>query len=163
MRRVLLLPLALFAAAGGTTALASAAPDWAAGVDLFLIVVVYHAVSGGRVAALFTGTAAGLLQDVLASQVLGFHAFVKTAVAFVVGTLGARFMLNHPFPQLLALLLATLLDAGISALLAVASGLPPAGTPQDLAWRAVLTPVLGFLTFRLVEGGRRDGRGGRRG
>lgn len=158
-----MLPLALFAAAGGTTALASAAPGWAPGVDLFLIVVVYYAVSGGRVPALFIGTAAGLLQDVLASQVLGFHAFVKTAIAFVVGTLGARFMLNHPFPQLLALWLATLLDAGIGALLAVASGLPPAAAPRDLVWRAVLTPLVGFITFRLVEGGRRETRGARRG
>lgn len=157
-----MLPLALLAAAGGTTALASASPAWAAGFDLYLIVVVYHAVSGSRVAALFTGTAAGLLQDVLASQVLGFHAFVKTGVAFVVGTLGARFMLNHPFPQLLALLLATLLDAGIGALLALAAGLPPAASPRDLVWRAGLTPLLGFIVFRIVEGGRRDARGGRR-
>jgi rod shape-determining protein MreD len=151
MRRLIALPVVVLAAATAAVTLTSVEPRLGGRVDFFLIVVVYAAITRSRPAAIVTGAAAGLVQDVLTSQVLGFHTFVKTFVAWLVGGMGGRLMLNHPVPQVLALLLATLLDAAVAALLALASGLPPPLDVGALAWQAALNSLVGLAAFRLLH------------
>ena len=109
----------------------------------------------GAVGALMAAVVATIvLQDVLGSHYLGFHAFVKTAVAYLVGGLGAKFILHQPFPQFLSLLLATVLDAVLATLLAAMVDLPVPFGPGEVAQRAVLNSLVGLALFRLA--GRRE-------
>ena len=145
---------ALVAAVVGTIVLGRAWPGAARGADFFLLVVVYYAISRGRVRGIWIGALGGLVQDVLGSHYLGFYAFVKTAVAYLVGGLGSKFILQQPFPQVLALFLATVLDAMLAMLLSTMVGLSPPFSAGRLVQRAVLNSVLGLIVFRLA--GRRS-------
>ncbi|MFQ5767499.1 MAG: rod shape-determining protein MreD [Acidobacteriota bacterium] len=152
---------ALLLAVVATVALAVIVPraqDW---IDFFLIATVYYAITRSRTTGLWMGAACGLTADVLTSQVLGFQAFVKTAMAYLVGRMGARFMLDQPFPQILALLLATLLDGAVAALLSFMSGLPVVLGPGTLLWRSMCNSLLGLMIYRVA--GRQAGPSGFRG
>jgi rod shape-determining protein MreD len=143
-------------ALAATIVLESVFPAARRTVDFYLIVVVYYAVTRPRAQGILMGAFAGLVQDVFSSQFLGYHAFVKTALAYLVGGLGAKFMLNQPFPQFLALLMATLLDAGLAALLSFTAGLPLYLEPGNLVWRSLGNSVLGLVIYRVAQ--RRTGR-----
>lgn len=143
--------LAALAAAVAATVMLQAMAPWAQDeVDVFLLVVVFYAVSGGRMQAVIMAAMAGLTQDVLASQFLGFHAFTKTAVAYLVGGLGSRLMLGQALPQFLALALATVLDGVLMAVLASMSGLPPRFHPGGLFKMSLVNGFAGLLVFGVV-------------
>lgn len=145
--------LAVAAAVAATVILQTAAP-WARDqIDVFLLVVVYYAVSRSRVQAILMGAFAGLLQDVFASTFLGFHAFVKTGVAYLIGGLGARLMLNQPLPQFASLAAATLLDGALSALLASLAGLPPMVRLGPLVRLALVNGLVGMILYAMVRRG----------
>jgi rod shape-determining protein MreD len=138
-------------ALAATIVLESVFPAARRSVDFYLIVVVYYAVTRPRAQGILMGAFAGLVQDVFSSQFLGYHAFVKTALAYLVGGMGAKFMLNQPFPQFLALLVATLLDAGLAALLSFTAGLPLYLEPGNLIWRCLGNSVLGLVIYRVAQ------------
>ena len=137
-----------------TIVLGRVLPQVAGGLDFFLMVVVYYAITRSRIQGIWMGAAAGLVQDVLGSQVLGFYAFVKTGVAYLVGGMGSKFILNHPFPRFLSLLLATILDAALVALLTVMAGLYVPFRPGQVGRAALLNSVVGLILFRVVSGRR---------
>jgi rod shape-determining protein MreD len=143
--------VAVALAVAATVSLESAFPVARESVDFFLIVVVYYAITRSRSKGIIMGAFAGLVQDVFASRFLGFHAFVKTAIAYLIGGMGAKFMLNQPFPQFLALMIASLLDAGVSALLSFTAGLPQELGPGALARRALFNSVAGLLIYRVAQ------------
>ncbi|MCZ6747007.1 MAG: rod shape-determining protein MreD [Acidobacteria bacterium] len=153
MKTALRAVAALAAAVVATVMLQAIAP-WAQDeVDVFLLVAVFYAVSGGRMQAVIMGALAGLTQDVFASQFLGFHAFTKTAVAYLVGGLGARLMLGQALPQFLALALATILDGVLMAVLASMSGLPPRFQPGSMFKMALVNGFVGLLVYGVVGRG----------
>jgi rod shape-determining protein MreD len=146
--------LAAIAAARAAPVILQTAAPWARNeVDVFLLVVVYYAVSRSRVQAIIMGACAGLMQDVFASQYLGFHAFVKIGVAYLIGGLGSRFMLNQSFPQFGSLALATLLDGTLSAVLASLAGLPPQVHIGAMLRQALLNGLVGMIVFSVVRRG----------
>jgi rod shape-determining protein MreD len=146
--------LAAVAAAVAATVILQTAAPWARGeVDVFLLVVVYYAVSGSRVQAILMGAFAGLMQDVFASQFLGFHAFTKIGVAYLIGGMGSRFMLNQSLPQFASLAVATLLDGVLSALLASVAGLPPQVHIGSLLRLALVNGLVGMIVFTVVRRG----------
>jgi rod shape-determining protein MreD len=151
VKRFLSALAAVALALAATIVLESVVPAARRTVDFYLIVVVYYAVTRPRAQGIVMGAFAGLVQDLFSSQFLGYHAFVKTALAYLVGGLGAKFMLNQPFPQFLALLLATLLDAGLAALLSFTAGLPLYLEPGSVIWRALGNSILGLVIYRVVQ------------
>ena len=64
-------------------------------VDLVLVVVVYTALSRGPAAGVWTGTAAGLLQDVLSGGIVGVSGLAKCLTGAVVGLSGTRFFVGN--------------------------------------------------------------------
>ena len=150
MRSALTALAGLLLAAAGTVVLASALPRLQSSLDLFLIATVYFAITRARPAGIVCGAAAGLLEDVFASHLLGFQAFVKTGVAYLVGSLGSRFMLGQPVPQVLALLLATGLDGVIAALLSFMIGRPVGFGPGLLGQRALVNSVVGLIIYTVA-------------
>lgn len=144
--------LALILAAGGQVLLSRYFPTAARLVDLYTVLVLYYAVSRRRVAVMFMGTTAGLVEDLLAHTVLGMNAFKKTLVGYVMGALGSFFMLSQPLPRFGVLFLATILEALIEAGLLLVLGqhmvLPAAG---DLIRQGMGNGVAGIMMYWIVS------------
>ena len=68
-------------------------------VNLVLVVVVYGALSFGAAGGLVIGTLGGLIQDALAGGIIGIGGLAKTVVGFLVGWLGAQFIVSQPLPR----------------------------------------------------------------
>lgn len=102
---------AIVAALALQTTLSGAVFSGPASPDLVLIVVVYIALTGGRVAGLVAGSAAGLIQDALSSGIIGIGGLTKTLVAFLAGAAGTQFIVTAPFPRFVVFALATILHA----------------------------------------------------
>jgi rod shape-determining protein MreD len=121
-------------------------------VDLVLVVVVYVALSAGPVTGLLAGAAAGLLQDALASGVIGVGGLSNTVVGFVVGVVGTQFIVAHSVPRFVVFLLATLLHAmifvGLYALLDLRQFTAPFGS---VAGQAFGNALVGVIAFNLAE------------
>lgn len=133
-------------------------------VNFVLIAVVYLALSMGAMTGLLAGAAGGLAQDAIAGSVLGIGGLSKTLVGFLVGVLGAQFIVSQPIPRFVMFVGATFLHElcfqGLHALVE--------GQAFQFAYRSVLAQaavngILGILAFQLVEGApgmmqRRDAR-----
>jgi rod shape-determining protein MreD len=70
-------------------------------VNLVLVAVVYLALSYGAVTGLIAGTVGGLAQDAIAGGIVGIGSLSKTIVGFLVGVLGAQFIVSTPVPRFL--------------------------------------------------------------
>jgi rod shape-determining protein MreD len=139
-------------------------------VNLVLVVVVYVGLAFGPAGGLVAGTAGGLVQDTLAGGIVGIGGFAKTLVGFLVGVLGAQFIVARPVPRFVMFMGATLLhEACFQALYAVVESrsfrLPYSATLTQ----ALVNALVGVLAFQLVEAGpqmlqrhSRRGRFGRR-
>jgi hypothetical protein len=64
--------------------------------DLVLVGVVFAALQWGPVAGIVAGTLGGLLQDLLAGEIVGLGGLTKTIVGFVSGVVGTQFVLTRP-------------------------------------------------------------------
>jgi len=123
-------------------------------VNLVLVVVVYGALSFGAAGGLVIGTVGGLIQDALAGGIIGIGGFAKTVVGFLVGWLGAQFIVSQPLPRFVMFFAATLLhEACTQALYAVVES-----RGFRLAYPATLTQafvnaLVGVLAFQFVERG----------
>jgi rod shape-determining protein MreD len=83
----------------GQTTLAGVSMAGGTRVNLVLVAVVYVALAFGAVTGLLAGTAGGLAQDALAGGIVGVGGLSKTVVGFMVGVLGAQFIVSQPLPR----------------------------------------------------------------
>jgi len=121
-------------------------------VDLVLIVVVYFALTSGRVTGMLTGTFAGLVQDALSGAVIGMAGLSKTVVGFAAGVVGTQFIVAHSFSRFVVFMLASLVDQLIFRGLYEGLGLRHFGwSYAQLAGHALGNAVLGVLLFKLTE------------
>lgn len=103
--------LALGAALIAQTALLRMVTAVPVPVDLALIVVVYVALSRGAAAAIWTGTAAGLLQDVLSGGIVGPSGLAKSLVGAIIGLGGTRLVVAALWSRFAVYVAASLLHA----------------------------------------------------
>jgi len=100
-------------------------------IDLVLIVVVFAAVNRGPVAGLWTGTLAGLLQDVLSGGIIGVSGLTKTIIGVLAGVAGSSFVLGTVWHRLAILVGASFVHAffylGIYALIRLDGPARPVG------------------------------------
>ena len=80
-------------------------------VDLALIVVVYAALSRGATTAIWTGTAAGLLQDVLSGGIVGPSGLAKSLVGAIIGLGSTRLVVAALWSRFAVYVAASLLHA----------------------------------------------------
>lgn len=134
------------------TTLAGMSFEGATVVNLVLVAVVYLALSFGAVPGMFAGTAGGLIQDALAGGIIGLGSMSKTLVGFLVGVLGAQFIVAHTLPRFVMFVGATfaheLCFQGLQALVEM--------RPFRLDYSRTLTQaavngLVGILAFQLVE------------
>jgi rod shape-determining protein MreD len=137
------------------TALALALQTSLAGtnaVDFVLVVVVYVALTYGPVTGLLTGTFAGLVQDALASGVIGIGGLAKTIVGFLAGVIGTQFIVAQPLPRFVVFFGATILHAVVFYGLYLVLNLRQFGSAYAaIAGQALSNALVGVVAFQLVE------------
>lgn len=144
--------LAVAAALALQTTLAGFVLGSTVAVDLALVVVVYVALSWGPVTGLLTGALAGLVQDALASGVIGIGGLAKTVVGFLAGIVGTQFIVAQPLPRFVVFFSATVVHAVIFMGLYVLLDLRHFGTPYAaVLGQATANAVVGVVAFQLVE------------
>lgn len=134
-------------------------------VNLVLVAVVYLALAFGPVTGMLAGTAGGLIQDALAGGIVGVGGMSKTLVGFIVGVLGAQFIVSQTLPRFVMFVGATFLHElcyqAVQALIGARQfGLDYSTTLTE----AVVNALVGILAFQVVEVGpgimqRRRSRG----
>jgi rod shape-determining protein MreD len=134
-------------------------------VNLVLVAVIYTALAFGPVPGLLAGSVGGLAQDALAGGVIGIGGFSKTLVGFVVGLLGAQFIVAQWLPRLVMFLTGTVIhELCYQALYALVES-----RTFRIPWSATLIQAainagIGIFAFQLIETGpgllqRRRARG----
>lgn len=122
-------------------------------VNLVLVAVVYVALAFGPVAGLLAGTVGGLVQDALAGAVIGVGGFSKTVVGFLVGVLGAQFIVSQPLPRFVMFVGATFLHElcfqGLTAVVEARAFRMAFGT---VLTQAAVNAIVGVVAFQIVEG-----------
>ena len=121
-------------------------------LDLVLVVVVYVALTSGPVTGLLTGTFAGLIQDALATGVIGIGGLAKTLVGFLAGIIGMQFIVAQPLPRFCVFFGATLVHAVVFIGLYTLLDLRHFGAPYAaVAGQAAGNAAVGVVAFQLVE------------
>jgi rod shape-determining protein MreD len=124
----------------------------AVAVDLVLVVVIYAALSSGSVTGMVTGTVAGLVQDSLATGVIGIGGLAKTVVGFTTGIVGTQLNIAEPLPRFVVFFVATVAHQAITIGLGTVLGLRPFGTPYAaVAGEALGNAVVGVAAFQVAE------------
>ncbi len=121
-------------------------------VDFPLIIVVYAALQGSSIRALFYGTAAGIAVDALSGGLLGANGFSKTLVAFVVAEIVRRVYVDNLLLRIPVIAGACLLDDlvyyGMHRLL----GQEPTGEfVTTLAYTVIGTTIAGTIIYLLLD------------
>jgi rod shape-determining protein MreD len=137
-------------------------------VNLVLIVVIYAGLAFGAGGGLVAGTVGGLIQDSLTGGIIGIGGFAKTLVGFMVGLLGAQFIVSTAVARFVMFVAATVLhEACFQGLSALVEARPFRLVYATVLTQGVVNAVIGTLAFGLIEHGpdmlqRRRSRGFRR-
>ncbi len=121
-------------------------------IDFPLIIVVYAALQGSSIRALFYGTFAGIAVDALSGGLLGANGFSKTLVAFVVAEIVRRVYVDNLLLRIPVIAGACLLDDlvyyGMHRLL----GQEPTGEfVTTLAYTVIGTTIAGTIIYLLLD------------
>lgn len=144
--------LALAAALVLQATLAGITLEGATLVNLVLVAVVYVALSYGAVTGMLAGTAGGLAQDALAGGIVGVGGMSKTLVGFIVGVLGAQFIVSHTLPRFVMFVGATFAhELCFQALQALVEARPFAIQWSTTLTQAAVNGLIGILAFQVVE------------
>jgi len=123
-------------------------------VNLVLVAVVYVALAFGAVTGLLAGTAGGLAQDALAGGIVGIGGLSKTVVGFLVGVLGAQFIVSQPLPRFVMFVGATFVhELMFQALYALVESRAFTVHYSATLIQAVVNGGVGIAAFLLVEQG----------
>src|SRR5690349_452925 len=76
--------------------------------DFVLVGVVFAALQWGPVAGMLAGTIGGLLQDVLANEIVGVGGLAKTVIGCLSGVVGTQFVLQASHARMLVMAVATI-------------------------------------------------------
>jgi len=123
-------------------------------VNLVLVAVVYVALAFGAVTGLLAGTAGGLAQDALAGGIVGIGGLSKTVVGFLVGVLGAQFIVSQPLPRFVMFVGATFVhELMFQALYALVESRAFTVHYSATLIQAAVNGGVGIAAFLLVEQG----------
>ena len=147
---------ALVAAVALQTTLAGLRVGSSIAVNLVLVVVVYTGLAFGAAGGLVAGTVGGLIQDSLAGGIIGIGGFSKTLVGFLVGVLGAQFIVSQTLPRFVMFVAATFLhEVMFHGLHALIESRPLALHYSAVLTQAIVNGLVGVFAFWIVENGPR--------
>jgi rod shape-determining protein MreD len=127
-------------------------PDFPRVLDVFLVVVAFHALSGNTLTGLLVGMAVGLVHDTLTGGGLyGLHGFADTIVGYGTARLAQRLVIQRASGVFLVVGLASVLQqvvlVGLTFLLLLDPVLP---RPQWVGAKAVACGLLGMLIYAVA-------------
>jgi rod shape-determining protein MreD len=132
-------------------------------VNLVLVAVVYLALSYGAVTGLIAGTVGGLAQDAIAGGIVGIGSLSKTIVGFLVGVLGAQFIVSTPVPRFLMYVGASFVhEVCFQAVYALVESRGFRMQYSAAVLQAFVNGAVGIAAFLLVERGPEVFQRGRR-
>lgn len=141
--RALRLAIALAVAAAIQFAGMELFPWFSQAVDLFLVILVFHAMDGNSLAGMLGGCASGLLTDALTGSPFGLFSLADTLVGYGTAVTAQRLVIQRASSSLLVFSLSTavqqVLVLGISLLL-----LPDPEVPE-IGWVAIRVATSGVL------------------
>ena len=144
--------LGLVAALALQTTLARFLVRGTVAVDLVLVAVVYVALTSGPVTGMLAGTVGGLIQDTLASGVIGIGGLSKTIVGFLAGLVGTQFIVTNSLPRFVVFFGATVLHQALFLGLYALLDIRHFGAPYAVvAGQALGNAVVGIIAFQIVE------------
>jgi rod shape-determining protein MreD len=121
-------------------------------VNLVLVAVIYAALAFGPVGGLLAGSAGGLIQDALAGGIVGVGGFSKTLVGFVVGVLGAQFIVAQTLPRLVMFVTGTLIhELCYQALYSLVESKVFRMPWSATLIQAAINALIGVLAFAIIE------------
>ena len=146
--------VALAAALALQTTVAGLTVGGGTAVNLVLVAVVFVALSFGPVPGLLAGSAGGIVQDALAGGIIGVGGLSKTIVGFLVGVLGAQFIVAQTLPRLVMFVGATVVhEVCFQALHSLVESRSFSLPWMPLLLQAGINGVLGIMAFVVVESG----------
>lgn len=146
--------VALAAALALQTTVAGLTIGGGTAVNLVLVAVVFVALSFGPVPGLLAGSAGGIVQDALAGGIIGVGGLSKTIVGFLVGVLGAQFIVAHTLPRLVMFVGATVAhEICFQSLYSLVESRGFALRWWPLLLQAGINGMLGIVAFVVVESG----------
>ena len=152
--KVLGVVVALAAALALQTTVAGLTIGGGTAVNLVLVAVVFVALSFGPVPGLLAGSAGGIVQDALAGGIIGVGGLSKTIVGFLVGVLGAQFIVAQTLPRLVMFVGATVVhEVCFQALYSLVESRSFALRWMPLLLQAVINAFIGIMAFAVVESG----------
>ncbi|MDP9324605.1 MAG: rod shape-determining protein MreD [Acidobacteriota bacterium] len=123
-------------------------------VNLVLVAVVFVALSYGAVTGMLAGTVGGLAQDAIAGGIVGIGSLSKTIVGFLVGVLGAQFIVSTPVPRFLMFVGASFVnEVCYQAISALVESRGFRMQYSAAVVQAFVNGAIGIVAFLLVERG----------
>lgn len=121
-------------------------------IDFPLIIVVYAALQGSSIRALFYGTAAGIAVDALSGGLLGANGFSKTLIAFIVSEIVRRVYVDNLLLRIPVIAGACLLDDLVYYGMHRLMGQEPTGEfVTTLAYTLIATTIAGTIIYLLLD------------
>jgi rod shape-determining protein MreD len=123
-------------------------------VNLVLVAVIYAALAFGPVTGMLAGTAGGLAQDAIAGGIVGVGGLSKTIVGFLVGVLGAQFIVSTTIPRLVMFVAASFVhEVCFQAVYALVESRGFRMQYSAALVQALVNGLVGIFAFFLVEHG----------
>lgn len=128
-------------------------PGFAQAVDVFLVVVVLHALEGSSLAGMLVGLLVGLLHDTLTGGPFGLFGFADTIIGYGTARLAQRLVIQRATGVFAVASFASALQQAIVVTLAFL--LLPAPALPDPFWVVVKAGVCGLLGMAAHVAARR--------
>lgn len=139
-------------------------PAFSDTIDLFLVVVVLHALRGNSLSALLVGLFVGLIQDSLTTKIFGLFGFADTIVGYVTARLAQRLVIQRPTGVLAVVSFASALQQTVTVgLMFMLLSSPELPSPLWVAVRAGACGLLGAAVYVVTDNWRRSSETRRRG
>ena len=126
-------------------------PNALAFFNPYVILVIYYAMGGNLVGAIFAGIAAGLVQDAYSGAIFGLHAFSLTVIAYIVAYVNSRLVLRGTLPFGACLFGASIInDLVIFIMVNILLKQRIEMFEQEMIVKAIFTSLFGMLVYQLL-------------
>ena len=126
-------------------------PNALAFFNPYVILVIYYAMGGNLVGAIFAGIAAGLVQDAYSGAIFGLHAFSLTVIAYIVAYVNSRLVLRGTLPFGACLFGASIVnDLVIFIMVNILLKQRIEMFEQGLIVKTIFTLLFGMLVYQLI-------------
>lgn len=144
VRLLLGLALAVLVQLGG----AQVSPHFPVFVDLFLVAVSLHALSGNSLSGLLVGLLVGLVHDTLTPGLYGLYGFADTIVGYSTARLAQRLVIQRATGVFAVVAFGSLVQQGVVvALRLMLLPSPALPRPLEALIKAAICGALGMLTY----------------